>query len=482
MMGLTGEARTLKTFLPASPARKAVWIGTAITSGVLILLPEILKLDGRKHADWVHFAGRFHVLALHVPIGLIVLLPLLEIAGIFRPALREAAGFVLGLACVCCFGTMVLGYMLAYGSGETGSTVTLHMWGGIALSIGLLLCLLARTSASPAAIARAYPVLLLCVLFMLLWTAHQGGTLTHGSGYLTAYMPAPLKRLNVFETVDAARESKSFYGKAIHPVLDANCVACHGASKIEGGLRLDSYESLIKGGKDGPVVTPGSAQRSILLERITLPADNKHAMPAEGRPPLKSDEIARIRAWIEQGASREALTVAGVEIKKQPSDEPIQPVGDYSAMMREIGQMAQAQGAKLLPVSAKPSDGLILSTVDAPASFGDAQLAQFQKFGPYIVEADLARTAVTDASFETLGKFTHLRSLHMEGTVVTGHGLTKLASLSQLNYLNLSETKVDQASVAPLASMKNLHHIYLFDTPARPVPAADDQPNTRSVQ
>jgi hypothetical protein len=70
----------------------------------------------------------------------------------------------------------------------------------------------------------------------------------------------------------------------------------------------------------------------------------------------------------------------------------------------------------------------------------------------------------------------------MEGTLVNGHGLTKLAPLSQLTYLNLSETKVDQASVAPLASMKNLHHIYLFDTPAQPVSAADDQPNTRSAQ
>jgi mono/diheme cytochrome c family protein len=458
-----------------------VWIGAAITSGVLLLLPEVIKLDGRKHADWLQFVGRFHPLALHVPIGLIVLLPVLELAGIFRPALREAAGFVLGLACVCCFGTLMLGYMLAYGSGDTGSTVIRHMWGGIALSIGLLLCLLARTSASKAVVAYQYPALLLCVLLTLLWTAHQGGTLTHGSGYLTAYMPAPLKRLSAFQTADA-RDSNTFYGKEIHPVLDANCVACHGARKIEGGLRLDSYEALIKGGKDGAVVVPRDAQRSMLIERITLPTDNKHAMPAEGRPPLKPDEIARIRAWIEQGASRDALTVAGVEIKKQPSDEPIQPVGDYSALTPELNEMAQSQGPKLLPVSAKPSDGLILSTVDAPASFGDAQLSQFQKFGPYIVEADLARTAVTDASFETLSRFTHLRSLHMEGTLVNGHGLTKLAPLSQLTYLNLSETKVDQASVAPLASMKNLHHIYLFDTPAQPVSAADDQPNTRSAQ
>ena len=50
-------------------------------------------------------------------------------------------------------------------------------------------------------------------------------------------------------------------------------------------------------------------------------------------------------------------------------------------------------------------------------------LPQFQKFAPYIVEAELGRTAVTDASFDTLAKFTHLRALHLEGTTVTGDGL-----------------------------------------------------------
>ncbi len=150
--------------------------------------------------------------------------------------------------------------------------------------------------------------------------------------------------------------------------------------------------------------------------------------------------------------------------------------------MHEIDQLAQSQGAKLLPVSAVPSDGLILNTVDVSATFTDAQLAQFERFAPYIVEADLARTAVTDAGFDTLSKFTHLRALHLEGTAVTGRGLAKLAPLSQLTYLNLSETKVDSAAAAQLASMKNLRHVYFFDTPAQPTAGQDPQSPTRSAQ
>ena len=129
------------------------------------------------------------------------MLPLLEIAGAFRPALREAAGFVLALAFAACLGALTLGFLLAYGSGDAGAGVTRHMWGGIVLTIGVLVCLLARPAWSSGAAPRVYPALLGCVLLALVWTAHQGGSMTHGSNYLTEYMPAPLKRWLTLGTV-----------------------------------------------------------------------------------------------------------------------------------------------------------------------------------------------------------------------------------------------------------------------------------------
>jgi uncharacterized membrane protein len=448
------------------------------------LLPSVFSLDGRPHSNWQQFLGRFHPLAVHLPIGFLVLLPLLEIAGVFRPALREAAGFVLGLACAACLGALTLGYLLAYGSGDTGAGVARHMWGGIALTIGVLVCMLARPSWLSGEASRVYPLILAIVLLALVWTAHEGGSLTHGSNYLTEYMPLPMKRWMMIGTAQADTPGAgSFYAQHIGPIFEANCVSCHGESKMQGGLRLDSYGGLIKGGKDGPVIIVGKPAQSLLLERVTLPASHKLFMPAEGRPPLRPEEIAWIRAWVQQGASPSIATLAGISINEGPQDPPLQPVADYSRMMTEIRQMQNGQGAKLVPVSSKPSDGLILNTVDVASSFGDVQLAQFQKFAPYIVEAELGRTAVTDASFDTLSKFTHLRALHLEGTAVTGAGLAKLAPLTQLTYLNLSGTRVTSAATAPLASMKNLHHVYLFNTPAQPVAAADTkQPLARNAQ
>jgi hypothetical protein len=349
--------------------------------------------------------------------------------------------------------------------------VARHMWGGIALTIGVLACALVREVSA----RGAYPWLLACVLLLLAWTAHQGGSLTHGNNYLTEYLPGPLKRLGTVQAKTFAYPD-SFYAKHIYPVFDANCVACHGEGKVKANLRLDSYDRLMRGGEDGAVVIPGDPARSTLFKRITLPPDDKHFMPSEGKPPLKAEEIAWIEAWIAQGASPELKTLTGISVREEEPPPP--PVADYSGMMAQISQAAKSAGVTLGPVSKNPGDGLILNTVDAGTKFGDAQLVSLEKFAPYVVEVELARTSVTDACFATLEKFSQLRAIHLEGTAVTGAGLAKLTQLAQLRYLNLSGTQVTQAAVAPLSSMKNLRHLYLYNTPAQPAPTVADGQST----
>jgi uncharacterized membrane protein len=455
---------------------RLIWVAALLVSVILLLLPSIFRLDGKPHADWQQFLGRFHPLVVHLPIGLILLVPLLEIAGRFRPALLEAASFVLSLSVLACLVALTLGYLLAYGGGDAGAGVVRHMWGAIALTIGLLACALLRQASG--GLREFYPWMLGCVLLLLAWTAHQGGSLTHGNGYLTEYLPAPLKRLIRPVQAKAFEFPDSFYARHIYPVLDTKCVSCHGEAKVKGHLRLDTYDRLMRGGEDGAVVIPGQPDRSTLLKRITLPPDDKKFMPSEGKPPLTPEEIGWIRAWIQQGASPEVKTLVGVSMPEE--DLPLPQVADYSAMMSQISQAAKSAGVTLVPVSKNLKDGLILNTVDAGAKFGDAQLAGLEKFTPYIVEAELARTSVTDASLATLAKFSHLRAIHLEGTAITGAGLDKLTKLSQLTYLNLSDTQVTAVAAAPLASMKSLRHLYLFNTPAQPAPAsADGQPTAR---
>jgi uncharacterized membrane protein len=454
-----------------SPARYK-WASLGVTALVLLVVPFVVHLDGKPHAAWEQFLGRFHPLAVHLPIGLVVLIPVLEVAGRRKAALREAAGFVLALGSALCLGTFALGYLLAYGSGEAGTTMDRHMWGAIVFVILLLLCVMIRPLWYEGVDSRLYPILLACAVLTMIWTAHQGGSLTRGSNYLTEYMPNPLKRVVAFASGSAdSGNPDSFYALRVHPILDTHCVSCHGSGKSNADLRLDTYDGLLHGGKSGRAVAPGDPARSLLLARVTLPPNDKHFMPAEGRPPLSPGDVALVRAWIQQGASSTSRSIAGFAATTESVQ--LRPVGDYSSLMSEISRMRKSQGAKLLAVSSKASDGLILSTFDVTAGFGDAQLQQLEKFAPYIVEADLARTGITDASLETLSHFVHLRALHLEGTAISGNGLAKLKSLPELTYLNLSETEVTRAAIAPLQSMPNLRHLYLFGTPAQPDTAKD---------
>jgi uncharacterized membrane protein len=474
---LTGAIRSLRIRTVT-----AQWRFTLGASAMLVALAFAVRLDGTAHADWLQFIGRFHPLLLHLPIGMLVLLPVLELAGTTRLGLREAAGFVLYLVLVTGAITLVLGILLAYGSGVTGATVTRHMWGGIALLIGLVACVSARPAWVSGQSHRVYPALLAVTLLTLTWTAHQGGSLTHGSDYLTRHMPGPLRRfIPAASGASDAAYVGSVYLRNVHPIFDAKCVACHGTGKEQAGLRLDFYDLLMKGGRDGAVIVPRNPDQSVLLQRVTLSPTDRHFMPADGRTPLTVEEIAVLRAWILAGASPTAVSIREIPAAVESNDVPLRPVGDYSYLMNEIHQMQRLEAAKLVPVSANPSDGLILRTIDVASKFEDADLANFQRFGPYIVEVELGRTSVSDACFEILDKFTNLRVLHLEDTGITGQGLAKLSSLSQLTYLNLSGTKVTTGALAAVKDMPNLHHIYLFGTPAEAAsPSTDDAlKNTR---
>jgi Planctomycete cytochrome C len=82
-------------------------------------------------------------------------------------------------------------------------------------------------------------------------------------------------------------------------------------------VRLDSFDLLMKGGKDGPVIVAGDPEKSLLLHRVTLPPDHKRFMPAEGRPPLHREENKLIEAWIQQGLHQQRDAAHGCHINQQ---------------------------------------------------------------------------------------------------------------------------------------------------------------------
>ncbi len=82
----------------------------------------------------------------------------------------------------------------------------------------------------------------------------------------------------------------------ILPILQNNCVKCHGGEKTYENLKLNTYADLIAGSKDGAVLTAGDSANSILVDLI-----NSGKMPKRS-PKLSDADIQKITDWINAGA------------------------------------------------------------------------------------------------------------------------------------------------------------------------------------
>jgi Planctomycete cytochrome C len=106
------------------------------------------------------------------------------------------------------------------------------------------------------------------------------------------------------------------YQDLIQPIFEKRCYSCHNATKVKGGLRLDSPEFIRKGGDNGLAMIPGDPDNSYIYGSLVLPIDDDYHMPPDGKPQLTPEQIQRIHWWILKGGSFEktAQEMAGSDI------------------------------------------------------------------------------------------------------------------------------------------------------------------------
>lgn len=91
------------------------------------------------------------------------------------------------------------------------------------------------------------------------------------------------------------------FTRDVQPLFQKHCVECHGPEKQEGGYRLDIKRVALEGGdRHAPNIVAGKSGESPLIRFVTG-LDEEIRMPSEGKP-LAAEEIAVLRAWIDQGA------------------------------------------------------------------------------------------------------------------------------------------------------------------------------------
>ena len=111
------------------------------------------------------------------------------------------------------------------------------------------------------------------------------------------------------------------FSKDVHPILERNCAVCHSPGGIGfkvSGFDVQSYASVMRGTKFGPMVTPGSSNQSNLLwvlrhgahPSINMPkfceqltqASDKCAVASNVARRLPQAQVSLIAKWVDQGA------------------------------------------------------------------------------------------------------------------------------------------------------------------------------------
>ncbi len=458
------------------PLRDRLGLYTLAPILLLFALALFFPPDGTQRSDWAQFAGGFHLLTIHFPIVLIFFVPVLEIAARSRrfQYLRPAIEPLLTLAVFSAIAAAILGWVLARSGGSAGPLVVQHMWAGFFASLFCWLCWMLRGRFAGRRFHSAYASGLVLTVLLVSFTGYRGGQLSHGEAHLTEHLPSPLRNwLGVSEHQGpTAATPESFFTLRVEPVLAQNCVSCHGPSRQKGNLRLDSFEAVMRGGKNGPVVKAADLNNCALFQRVSLAPGSEKIMPPQGKSPLSADQIKLIELWISSGASPNlaANAITGAPAAARPAVAVTFPEIDDAAVAKQrapfTGTLADLDKRypDAIEYESRASAKLAINASLLGAKFGDDDLAQLKPLYNQFVAADFSNTAVTDRSASNLAAMKHLRTLRLMHTKVTDATVLALGGLNELESLNVFGVQITPAALKAAEHMPNLQHLYAGET------------------
>ena len=444
-------------------------------TGILLLavLVALSLLDGSSFtidSKWITFLGRFHPVLLHLPIGLFAGVVLLEIYMLVRPGngISDKIGFLLNVSFYATVFSALFGIFISWEGGYDGDAVGFHKWAGV-VTAGLIFALswsAGYRERNTGRIAVIHAVGLVATSVAISITGHKGGSLTHGSNFLTEHNPFGTEAVGIEFTIDTP-----VFESHIQPVLKDYCYQCHSSEKIKGELRLDSFEYIMAGGVTGPVLIPGDSDGSDLLKAIHLPIDEDEHMPPKGKPQPNEDTINLLAWWINEGGSETATL------------EQLNVTAEVASHFLEVDVLEfQSRKAVEILLQTTETNGAVGIYFLAQKDFrlggrgGKATDADLEKLLPLksnIIELNFGKSEVTDAGLEAIGQMTNLTHLHLNKTAITDAGLEQLTNLYQLEYLNLYGTNITDVGLLALRPLKNLKKVFLWETDVSQEAVAD---------
>lgn len=498
----------------AAPAETASETASAATvSTTDTATGPVSLIDAMTPDVLIETGGRLHPVLLHLPIGLLALLALLEFGRLLRRRKErpDHGGAAVWLTAVVGAAAAGSGWLLGDSGAYGGDTLTLHRWLGVAVGWGCVTLAIAWSCRW----MRVYRAVLIITLLALLPAGHLGGEMTHGPGFLTepirtamAGRPAPVVsevatvagNAGADANAGAAASPGATFAADVLPILDARCGSCHGDRRQRGGLALLSSEAILAGGDSGSVLEAVDGREAELLHRILLPLEDDLHMPPVGRQQPTEAEVGILTAWLAAGAPFEAAfegadDVAGDvvsgddEASLAAGDAEADPAAD-PAILTESDPIAEAVPVIAGPAAADPAaiaairerfatvaeivpgePGLTVDLSVAPGRFEPHEITELlAPVAESVVELSLSRQRVPGRLVPLLVSMSHLESLDLRGAEAGDRLLEPLAAMPRLQELNLVGTDVTDEGIAALASAApaSLERIHLWDTAVSP--------------
>jgi Leucine-rich repeat (LRR) protein len=246
----------------------------------------------------------------------------------------------------------------------------------------------------------------------------------------------------------------------IKPILESNCLKCHGAEEAKSGLRLDSHKALLNGSKKTEnVVVAGKPDESILYKLVSAPKSAKERMPPDGEP-MPKEKAELIKKWISEGAKwPDGLVLKTPESKGSPEDIGV-AITD-----------AEKAGVEKLKKQGVYADRLAQNTNWLRVDFSRSKEAVKEenlvllKDMPNLTELNLGGTNISDKDLVHLKPLTNLTRLVLHNTKITDAGLENLKSMIKLYSLNLyADKEITDKGLEHLKGLTALRRLYLWDT------------------
>lgn len=486
----------------ATTRRKPIFLtilGLGACAGMLAMPGIAGPPNGEAMPDMMRFLGRFHPVILHLPIGILTLALLQEFASLFTRDVSSTRS-IMFFAAVSSVIAVIAGFLL-YQSDLDGEATDLgnrHLWGGIAFSCVTILAYIVKSwTDAGASAAWFYRFLLLISAGVMAFASHDGASMVHGTDYLSKYAPPALKPLlggKVENTTDPADASQGaaaaeplVYQDVVAPMMEEKCWKCHNADKIKGKFRMDTYELLVKGGKEGVGLVAGDAAKSNIVIRCELPIDDDERMPPDEKPGLTPEQLTVIKWWINAGASptvklseaKAPADVAAIIAKQAPVvKKPSAPAPSTSEAapkadnQRDALKAAMAEVQKSFPgavqFESQDSAGLTFTAVSMRGKFSDDDTAKLGPVMTGLVSADFSSAVITDKSLALLAPAKGLRALRLSETKVTDAGMDAIAKMASLESLNIYGTEVTDAGLQKLAALPQLKKLYVWRSKVTP--------------